>query len=191
MTMFHDHYWYIPMPENLSELNDYMCGAMSRKGRVCSKCADGFGPAVMSVGFQIQCSQCMGAWYGIPLYLFLELCPVTIFYLILLIFLINITSSPMTSYIMYSQIIVLATDRIFSLDMPVLTGVMFSLTKHYKVFTMVILSMYDTWNLRFFRYFMPSFCISSRLKPIHIAFLGYISCSLLSFVLDISHLGLC
>ena len=129
MTMFHDHYWYIPMPENLSELNDYMCGAMSRKGRVCSRCADGFGPAVMSVGFQIQCSQCIGAWYGIPLYLFLELCPVTIFYLILLIFQINITSAPMTSYIMYSQIIVLTTDRIFSLDMPVLTGVMFSLIK--------------------------------------------------------------
>ena len=52
---------------------------------------------------------------------------------------------------------------------------MISLSKPYKPFAKVILSICDVWNLRFFRYFMPSFCISSRLKPIHVAFLGYIS----------------
>ena len=31
------------------------------------------------------------------------------------------------------------------------------------------------WNLRFFRNVLPSFCISSGLKPIHILFLDYIS----------------
>ena len=175
INKFDDGFWYIPLPENVSELNNYMCGTMSRSGRVCSKCADGFGPAVMSVGFEIQCSQCIGAWYGMPLYLFLELCPVTIFYLILLIFQINITSAPITSYIMYSQILVIATDRIFSGETPILTGIMISLSKPYKRFAKVILSIYDVWNLRFFRYFMSSFCISSQLKPIHVAFLGYIS----------------
>ena len=175
MTKFDNHYWYIQLPENISELNNYLCGAMNRTGRVCSKCKDGHGPAVMSIGFQIQCSQCIGVWYGIPLYLFLELFPITIFYLILLIFQINITSAPMTSYIMYSQLIVIVCDRLLSGDMPVLTGILFSMNKHYQLVAKVIISIYDVWNLRLFHYLMPSFCISSTLNPIHIAFLGYIS----------------
>ena len=175
MTKFDKHFWYIQLPENVSDLNNYLCGTMNRRGRVCNICKDGFGPAVMSVGFEIQCSKCIGAWYGIPLYLFLELCPVTIFYLILLIFQINITSAPMTSYIMYSQIIVMALDHIYSGDMPDVTGILFAMSKQSKLFVNIVLSMYDIWNLRFFHYLMPSFCISSRLKPIHIAFLGYIS----------------
>ena len=35
---------FISLPENVSELNDYMCGPMNRKGLVCSECIDGFGP---------------------------------------------------------------------------------------------------------------------------------------------------
>ena len=148
---------------------------MGRSGRVCSKCEDGFGPAVMSVGFQIQCSKCIGVWYGIPLYLFLELFPITIFYFILLIFQMNITSAPMTSYIMYSQLIIIAYDRLLSGDMPVLTGILFSMNKHRQLIAKVIISLFDVWNLCFFHQLMPPFCISSRLKPIHIASLGYIS----------------
>ena len=175
MKEFKQHSWYIQLPGNVSELNDYLCGTMNRQGTVCSKCADGFGPAVMSVGSEIQCSKCIDAWYGIPLYLFLELFPVTIFYLILLAFKINITSAPMTSYIMYSQMIVIAWDRIYSGDIADLTGILFTMSKQYKFFFKIVLSLYDIWNLRFFHYLMPSFCISSRLKPIHITFLGYIS----------------
>ena len=34
---------FISLPENVSELNDYMCGPMNRKGLVCSECIDGYG----------------------------------------------------------------------------------------------------------------------------------------------------
>ena len=63
----HDVAWYIQLPENISTLNDYMCRPMNRKGGVCSECMDGLGPAVMSVGFQIQCSNCTDAWYRVCL----------------------------------------------------------------------------------------------------------------------------
>ena len=81
----------------------------------------------------------------------------------------------MTSYIMYSQLIVIVYDRLHSGDMPILIGILVSTNKHYKLLERVIMSIYDIWNLRFFHYLLPSFCISSRLKPIHIAFLGYVS----------------
>ena len=175
LMKFEQQIWYVLLPENMSELNEYLCGAMNRKGRVCSQCKDGFGPAITSVGFQIQCSKCIGAWLGIPLYLFLELFPITIFYFILLIFQINITSAPMTSYIMYSQLIIVATDQIFAGDMTTLAGIVLLLSRSFQLFAKVILSIYDIWNLRFFGYLVPPFCISSRLRPVHIAFLGYIS----------------
>ena len=70
---------YVQLPNNISELNDYMCGPMNRKGRICSECIDGFAPSVTSVGY--ICSNCTGAWYGVPLYLILEFVPITLFYI--------------------------------------------------------------------------------------------------------------
>ena len=72
------------LPQNLSQLNDRMCGPLNRKGLVCSECADGFGPTVTSFGY--RCANCTDAWYGVPLFLFLEFVPITIFYIICLAF---------------------------------------------------------------------------------------------------------
>ena len=40
---------FISLPDNVSELNDYMCGPMNRKGFVCSECIEGFGPSFTSL----------------------------------------------------------------------------------------------------------------------------------------------
>ena len=59
---------YIELPvKNVSELNAYMCEPMNRKGRLCSECIEGFGPSIISSG--LVCSNCTGAWYGVPLYI--------------------------------------------------------------------------------------------------------------------------
>ena len=167
--------WYIELPDNISKLNDYMCGPLNRKGRVCSECRDGFGPAVTSVGFTIQCSNCTGVWYGLPLYLFLEFVPVTIFYLIILILEINITSAPMICYILYSQLVPLWWNFAFNGEDFNVSRRMFMLNKESEVFRKIILSIYDVWNLQFFHFLVPPFCISSSLKPFHLTLLGYIS----------------
>ena len=98
---------YIRLPNNISELNDYMCGPMNRKGLLCKDCIDGFGPSVTSLGY--KCSNCTDAWYGIPLYLAVELIPITLFYLIILIFKVHLTSAPMTLFIFYNQLIMYMT----------------------------------------------------------------------------------
>ena len=171
----HDKYWYTQLPDNVSELNDYMCGPLNRKGRVCSECKDGYGLAVTSVGFQyFECSKCIGAWYGVPLFLFLELFPLTVLYLIILLFQINITSGSITCFIFYSQLSVIACDLVFGEDDHI-SSVILAVSKHSNWFFTVTMTFYDVWNLRFFRNVLPSFCISSGLKPIHISFLDYIS----------------
>ena len=70
---------YIRLPDNISELSDYMCGPMNRKDLLCKDCIDGFGPSVISLGY--KCSNCTDAWYGILLYLAVELIPITLFYI--------------------------------------------------------------------------------------------------------------
>ena len=166
----------ILLPKNLSMLNDYMCTPMNRKGRVCSECIEGFGPAVMSPGYRIPCSRCTSTnWHVVPVYLLLEFGPVTVFYLIILVFQISMTTAPMTCFIMYSQLVVLVIDLIYDVvDYKIIKDII-TLDEHSKLFLKVMLTILDFCNLRFFRYLLPSFCVSSRLKAIHVIFLEYVS----------------
>ena len=166
---------YITLPENISDINDFMCRPLNRKGRVCSECMEGYGPAVMSAGYDIQCSNCTGSWYEVPLFLFLEFIPITLFYFIILIFQINITSGSITCFIMYSQILAFSYDRIVSGESFVINDIVLTASPSSKLLFKTLLTIYDIWNLRFFRNFIPPFCISSTLKPIHLVFVSYIS----------------
>ena len=156
---------YIQLPDNISQLNHYMCGPMNRKGRICSECIDGFAPSVTSFGY--VCSNCTGSWYGIPLYLFLEFVPIIIFYLAVLVFQISVTSSPMTFCVMYSQI----ACYMFT-QTPFL---MFFKSSSAYTSVKILTVLHGIWNLDFFRYILPPFCVSPNLKSIHILILGYIS----------------
>ena len=102
---------YIKLPGIISELNDYMCGLMNRKGFLCEDYIDGFSVSMTLLGH--KCSNCTDAWYGISLYLVIELVPITAFYLLLLIFQLYLTSAPMTNFILYSQSVmfVITIDR--------------------------------------------------------------------------------
>lgn len=95
---------FIELSSNISELNNYMCGPADRKGFLCSECIDGFGPSATEPRF--KCSNCTNAFagYSVVVYLLSELVPVTVFYFIVLIFQINLTTAPMVSLIFYSQI---------------------------------------------------------------------------------------
>ena len=161
-----DEKYYIQLPDNISELNDYMCGPMNRKGRVCSRCIDGFAPSVTSIGY--ECSNCTGTWYGVPLYLCLEFVPLTVFYLAILVFQISVTSAPMTCCVMYSQ---LSVSFIIHYSKPYIS---LESSSAY-IFTNDLIILHGIWNLDLFRYIVPPFCVSPNLKSIHISFFGYIS----------------
>ena len=156
---------YVRLPRNVSDLNDYMCGPMNRKGRMCSQCVDGFGLAVFSITH--TCTNCTGVWYGVPLYLFIELVPITIFYFVVMLFHINVTSAPMVAFVLYSQV---AVSTFYSIS----NKLIFNTTITYR-FLNTLVSFYGIWNLDFFRYIIPPFCVSPFLKPIHINFLYFIS----------------
>ena len=148
----------IDIPNNISQLNEYMCSPMNRKGLVCSECIDGYGPSVMSPKF--RCSDCRNAWYGIPVYLALEIVPVTVFYFIVLLFQLNLTSAPMTSFVLYSNFILIWIN-FYTVDL--------------NAYSKTVALLYGVWSLDFFRYAVPPFCVSSKLKITHVLYLQGVS----------------
>ena len=162
---------YIRLPDNISELNDYMCGPMNRKGFLCKDCIEGYAPSASSIGY--KCSKCTDVWYGVPLYLFLELVPVTLFYFIILIFPLPITYAPITCFIMFSQLVMFEViiDQQPPIDKLVITQLESNNNLLFKIFVVF----YGIWSLEFFNYLVPPFCINKNLHLIHVAFLGYTS----------------
>ena len=155
---------FIELPSNISEINDYMCGPANRKGILCSECIDGFGPSATSPKF--KCSNCTSviAKYSAVIYLLSELVPVTVFYFIVLFFQLNLTSAPMVSFIFYSQVVhnVINYAGVDPADQM-------------KSFLSIASVFHGVWNLDFFRYVIPPFCISPNLQIIHIVYLQSIS----------------
>ena len=155
---------YIRLPENITELNEYMCAPLNSKGLACSECIDNFGRPLVSREF--MCSNCADTWYGIPLYLFMEFVPITVFYFIVLFFQISMTSAPMLAYVFFSQIGISVLLRLQFISFEV------SYTSN---FLSVLITFYGFWNLDFFRYILPPFCVSPKVQSVHIVTLYYIS----------------
>ena len=164
--------------ENASELNDHLCGPVNRKGRLCSECIEGFGLSITSLG--LECSNCTGAWYGIPLYLFWEFAPITVFYVIILLLRVNVTSAPMVAFVIFSHVIIasmLSFGGQLLFEQPI---------AYYWIITVV--TFYGFWNLDIFRYIFPPFCVSPELKQIHIFLITYISAFYPIFLISITWL---
>ena len=158
----------IKIPENLSELNDFMCGPLNRRGFLCKDCIDSYGVSYTSLDY--QCSNCTDGWYGILLYVVVEFLPATFFYLIILVSNVHITSAPMTCFIMCVQLftVEIVSNRSDPLQLIV------PVIKHRKIFK-VVLGFFGIWNLDYFRYVLPPFCVSSRLNMRHFILLEYLS----------------
>ena len=181
LTVTKDGSTGILLPNNISELNSYMCGPLNREDYLCNKCKSGYGPPVISESASCAnvCYLCKDSWIlkHLLLYLSLTFIPLTLFYLLILVFQIRLTSAPMTCFIMYSQLVVLGfyeecglkpSDSIFSQIKFTANG------NALRTGTKILLTLYGVFNLDFFHYILSPFC-SSRLRPIHVFSLGYIS----------------
>ena len=182
LTVTKDGSYGILLPNNISELNPYMCGPLNRQNYLCSDCKSGYGPATISISASCanECYFCECTWYNILLYIFLNFIPLTVFYLLILVFQVRLYSAPMTCFIMYSQLVVLAFYEECGLEpvdsVSVLSQIKFTDSgTTLRTGSKILLTIYGVFNLYFFQYVLPPFCISSQLRPIHVFSLGYIS----------------
>ena len=175
----------ILLPNNISELNPYMCGPLNREDYLCNKCKNGYGPPIIpeSASCVDVCYLCKHTWIpkNLLLYLAVNFIPLTVFYLIILVFQVRLTSAPMSCFIMYSQLVVLAFYEECGLESTTSESAFSQIKfmdngKTLRTGTKTLLTLYGVFNLDLFHYVLPPFCISSKLRPIHNIFsLGYIS----------------
>ena len=162
---------YVQLPRNLSQLNDYMCGPLNRKGLVCSECTDGFGPSVTSFGY--RCVSCSDARYRVPLFLVLNYAPITVLYLLILIFQISIISAPLPCFVMYAQIVATLIDSDTSEQ---ITEIFITDNWDVRLDMQIIMTLYAIFNLDFYRFnvLLQKYCVSSKPKFIHAAMFDYL-----------------
>ncbi len=96
---FDGHQYHLPPIESCQELNDMMCGPFNREGLLCTKCKPGYGLPLYS--HNLKCEKCNDKYTGWLwlLYLLLELVPLTVIYLLVIIFDIYATAPPFTAFV--------------------------------------------------------------------------------------------
>ena len=158
---------WVPLPQNVSELNEYLCGALNREGTLCGHCKEGYGLSVYSQ--DLRCSSCRQpngwAWY-----LFTEFLLQTIFFLIVIIFRVSVTTAKLSAFVLYSQILASTSA---SLLFPQILASYNSMA--IVQLTRVGLSFYDIWNLEFFTTIIPTSCLYEQFTTLNAIALRYVS----------------
>ena len=164
----------IPLPDSISELNSYVCAPFKRKDYLCSECIGGYGPTLIaSTCTDNVCYSCTDDWTGIAKYLCLMFIPITVFYLVVLVFRLNLASATTTCFIVYCQLLVFTFNK--PCEDYAISRIEYQESGDTRTFTKVLLTLYGVFNLDFFHHAVPPFCVSSKLEPVHIALLEYVS----------------
>ena len=153
---------FVLLPNDTSKLNEFMCGKMNRDGQMCHKCKPGYGPAVLS--YEGKCLKCDTA-YGWLLYLLLACLPTTLLLFGTIIFQVRITSASMIALVFYIQCYYYGT-----VAYPRFIGA----TGISNLSTLAFVVFGGLFNLDFFRFIIPPFCISDRLTNLHMLTMEYL-----------------
>ena len=144
------------LPQNGVILNKTMCADMNRTGTLCGRCQDNHYPLAYS--FSLACVQCHHLDWNWTRYIMAAYLPLTLFYLIVLFFKVNVVSGHLHHVVFFSQ----------AMSIPALSRIVYqSVQKQpaYLLSTKVLLSLYGIWNLDFFRPFYSDLCLKIGILP--------------------------
>ena len=161
---------YSELPSDPDLLNEVMCGPYNRKGLLCGECIDGYGPAVFSP--YKKCENCskLSTGFAVSLYLFLELTPITLLFVCVVVFRLNITAGPLLWYVLFCQIYIFVLQTNLYVYEYILSHV--SPPLQILFYSSLILS--NSWILQLFTFVIPPFCISESLTSVHIELLSLV-----------------
>jgi len=141
---------YNPVWGNMSELDDKTCGYLNRKGRLCSVCKERHYFSVYSYDFTcFQCTSSIG--YSVMKYVCIAFLPLTLLYLLFVIFWISATSPQLNMFVIMCQ----------TFATPIYLRLFVRITKEDETFRLVqtLATVYGIWNLDFFRTAIPPMCL--------------------------------
>ena len=154
---------YYPLPSNMSQLNEKVCGWLNHEGQLCGRCKDGFAPAVYS--YNISCVECKDYHFNWVKYAVISLLPLTIFFFVITLSGIKLLSGVWSGFILIGQV----------MSIPLLMRA-FRLHPNAFHFSLDILSIpYGISNLDFFRLLYPPFCLHPHMSTVQALALDYIT----------------
>ena len=168
-------YYRIPLSMSVFELTNYTCSYYNRHGHMCSQCQAGYGPAVYA--FSLMCSKCSNDSTGWVLYFALTLLPITIFYFVVILFNIRVTTPPLTGFVFMCQTYNFIERLYVDLDMKIVIANQMYTGSNEKILRFLVHSvrmLCGFWNLDFFRYIIPPFCVSNHLSNTQALLLEYV-----------------
>ena len=165
----------IYLPENITNVatfnEEVMCQDLNRKGVSCGKCNDHSAVAINSYSLDcINLEKCHN--YNWIFVLLADLVPVTLLFLIVILFDINITSGYANMYILFSQIVSLQTSVL------IIAYQLAFVTRNYlhaTYITLTLVPFYSIWNLDLGQSLTPNECVGHSIETIDSIALQYMS----------------
>ena len=168
---------YTKLPRNVSDLNEFMCGNLNRTGILCSHCKPGLGPAVLFS--TMECLECLNSCIGWLLNILLAVFPTTVLFLIVVLCEIRLSTAPLNAFVFIAQALVsMVNIHPYSYT---------NTSKPTNYVTKLLLTTYGIFNLDFFYYIIPPFCVSSKLTIIQALSLQYIVAFFPLFLVIVSY----
>ena len=176
---------YQQLPSNRSSWNDFMCKKFGRSGTLCGQCDKDRNYYPRAYSFDLSCTQCDGSMSSnLWKYIALAYLPLTVFYLLVFFLKLDIHSSRLHGFIIFSQFISTpAFVRIF------LQSIKNNFTI-FRNFARFLFTFCGIWNLDFFRTYDNGICFQiSSLSTLSLDFAVAI-CPLLLMLITYSLVNL-
>ena len=156
-----------PLPCEVEELENVMCGDLNREGQLCGECKPGFAPPVYS--YAMYCVNCTHYHLNWVKYIVVAFGPLTVFYVVIMLLHINVLSP------LVNRLLVVLQIATISIQMRVLAALHESGTIVVKWPYLVFLtSIGGISNLDFFRLAYTPFCLHPHMTTLQALALDYI-----------------
>ena len=142
---------YYKIPQNKSDLSNYICGKANRDSTLCGACKPGFSPLVYS--YELKCMNCAGMSYNWINYIAVAYIPLTFFFLFVIFFRFSVTRPLVRGCITACQ--AFGAPICIRVYLQCETSVPYA-----NIPLRIFGTIYGIWNLDFYRLVIPPLCLN-------------------------------
>ena len=156
---------YSHLPQDKLLINDWLCRGLNENGTFCGACQISYSRVVYS--YNLNCQNCTSSHsQNVAKFVAAAFGPLTLFYILVVVFKVSATSPQLTSYVLFSQWIA----EPISVRMALRTTQKFP---KLDIFARLLVSAYGIWNLDFFRSLYQPICLDvPKLLPLALDYTG-------------------
>eukprot|EP00731_Ephydatia_muelleri_P035432 Em0124g2a len=160
---------YIYLPLNATALDSVVC-APNRMGFVCGECVPSYAPSINDDAY--SCVPCDSAQLegNVFKYIGIVFVPLVLFFLVIILFNVKLTTGPANAFILFGQAIVSSFDATFSSQLTIGSDIYKGTMVYFKSCSFI----YRVFNLDFFAYLLDPFCIGTQLSTLDVIELNYV-----------------